>query len=187
MIPALLAGQASFAVMVGVMTLTGAVVVDHQHHAAHLVFPIIGAHVLGMYALVLVVGDLIDRVGRTPHSRAGCCDGPLGQQPAVGRRASRRPRSSCSAWASAGTSRSWRRPPSSRTARSRSSAASCWASTTCWPGLTGAGLALLGGLALSELGVAALAIGATVLVLRPALWILGCARRSRRRPAAQRA
>ena len=29
-IPALLAGQASFAVMVGIMTLTGAVVVDHQ-------------------------------------------------------------------------------------------------------------------------------------------------------------
>src|SRR3954467_4886366 len=30
-IPALLAAQASFSVMVGVMTLTGAVVVDHQH------------------------------------------------------------------------------------------------------------------------------------------------------------
>ena len=55
-IPALLAAQASFGVMVGVMTLTGAVVVDHQHHAAHNVFPIIGAHVIGMYALVLVVG-----------------------------------------------------------------------------------------------------------------------------------
>jgi hypothetical protein len=39
-ISALLAAQASFGVM-GVMTLTGAVVVDHQHHAAHNVFPII--------------------------------------------------------------------------------------------------------------------------------------------------
>jgi hypothetical protein len=46
-IPALLGAQASFSVMVGVMTLTGAVVVDHQHHAAHNVFPIIGAHVIG--------------------------------------------------------------------------------------------------------------------------------------------
>ena len=64
-IPALLAGQASFAVMVGVMTLTGAIVVDHQHHAGHFVFPIIGAHVLGMYALVLVVGRVVDRIGRT--------------------------------------------------------------------------------------------------------------------------
>ena len=39
-------------------------------------------------------------------------------------------------------------------------------------GLTGAALALSGGLALSELGVAALAIGATVLVVAPALWVL---------------
>ena len=38
-------------------------------------------------------------------------------------------------------------------------------------GLTGAGLALLGGYALSALGVAALAIGATVLVVAPAAWI----------------
>ena len=43
-IPALLVGQALFGVMVGVMTLTGSVVVDHQHHAGHDVFPIIGAH-----------------------------------------------------------------------------------------------------------------------------------------------
>jgi predicted MFS family arabinose efflux permease len=70
-IPALLAAQASFAVMVGVMTLTGAIVVDHYHHEAHHVFPIIGAHVIGMYALVIVVGDLIDRIGRTPSLAGG--------------------------------------------------------------------------------------------------------------------
>jgi hypothetical protein len=39
-------------------------------------------------------------------------------------------------------------------------------------GMTGAGLALLGGLALDVIGVAALAIGAVVLVLAPATWIL---------------
>ena len=39
-------------------------------------------------------------------------------------------------------------------------------------GLTGAGLALLGGVALSAIGVAALAIGGTVLVILPAVWIL---------------
>ena len=39
-------------------------------------------------------------------------------------------------------------------------------------GATGAGLALLGGLALSALGVAALAFGGTLLVVGPALWIL---------------
>ena len=70
-IPALLAAQASFSVMVGLMTLTGVVVVDHQHHPGHDVFPIIGAHVLGMYALVLVIGDVIDRIGRTPALAGG--------------------------------------------------------------------------------------------------------------------
>jgi predicted MFS family arabinose efflux permease len=39
-------------------------------------------------------------------------------------------------------------------------------------GLTGAGLALLGGLALTALGVAALAVGGAALVVAPALWIL---------------
>jgi hypothetical protein len=39
-------------------------------------------------------------------------------------------------------------------------------------GATGAGLALLGGVALSVIGVAALAIGGTLLVIGPALWIL---------------
>ena len=70
-IPALIAAQASFAVMVGVMTLTGAVVVDHQGHEGHDVFPIIGAHVIGMYALVIVIGDVIDRIGRRPHWPVG--------------------------------------------------------------------------------------------------------------------
>jgi hypothetical protein len=39
-------------------------------------------------------------------------------------------------------------------------------------GLTGAALALAGGVALEMLGVAALAVGATLLVLGPAVWIL---------------
>jgi MFS family permease len=62
----LLAAVASFAVMASVMNLTGFVVVEHHNHEQSDVFPIIGAHVLGMYALVLVVGSLIDRIGRPP-------------------------------------------------------------------------------------------------------------------------
>ena len=46
-------------------------------------------------------------------------------------------------------------------------------------GMTGAGLALLGGYALTAIGVAALAIGATALVMVPAVWI---ARRGFGRP-----
>src|SRR5439155_507407 len=70
-LPAMLAAIASFAVMVSVMNLTGYVVVDHHHHHQDSVFPIIGAHVLGMYALVLVVGRLIDRIGRGPSLGGG--------------------------------------------------------------------------------------------------------------------
>ena len=69
--PAMLAAIASFAVMVSVMNLSGYVVVEHHHHHQSDVFLIIGAHVLGMYALVLVVGALIDRIGRPIALAAG--------------------------------------------------------------------------------------------------------------------
>src|SRR5204862_1453633 len=70
-IPAMLAAFASFGVMVSVMNLSGYVVVEHHHHHQDSVFPIIGAHVFGMYALVLVIGAMIDRVGRTPALEVG--------------------------------------------------------------------------------------------------------------------
>ena len=60
----MLAALASFGVMVSVMNLSGYVVVEHHHHHQSDVFPIIGAHVLGMYALVIVVGTMIDKIGR---------------------------------------------------------------------------------------------------------------------------
>ncbi len=60
---ALLGALASFAVMVAVMNLTGYMMVG-QGHAQSDVFPVISAHIVGMYGLVLVVGDLIDRLGR---------------------------------------------------------------------------------------------------------------------------
>jgi MFS family permease len=170
-IPSLLAAQASFAVMVGVMTLTGSVVVDHQHHAGHDVFPIIGAHVLGMYALVLVVGDLIDRIGRTPALSGGLIVMAVSvisllwvqSVPAT-------------AVALFGLGLGWNLSFVAATAQ----LADC---TAAWErgrllgfndllsGLTGAGLALLGGLALSAIGVAALALGGAALVLAPAVWI----------------
>ena len=63
-LPALLAALASFGVMVSVMNLTGYVVV-HQGHSKGDLFPIISAHIVGMFGLVLVAGDLIDRMGKT--------------------------------------------------------------------------------------------------------------------------
>ena len=61
--PALLAAFASFGVMVSVMNLTGYLMLDNGHHQTD-VFTVISVHIVGMYAFVLVVGPLVDRIGR---------------------------------------------------------------------------------------------------------------------------
>jgi MFS family permease len=176
-IPALLAAQASFGVMVGVMTLTGAVVVDHQHHAAHNVFPIIGAHVIGMYALVLVVGRIIDRIGRQVALSGGLVVMALSVisllwiDSVV-----------ATAVALFGLGLGWNFSFVAATAELADSTLPTERGrligfNDLLSGLTGAGLALLGGVALEALGVAALALGAAALVSGPALWL------ARRRPA----
>jgi MFS family permease len=60
---ALGAAIASFAVMVGVMNLAGYVAVGHGHDHGD-VFTVISAHIVGMYGLILIVGDIVDRIGR---------------------------------------------------------------------------------------------------------------------------
>ncbi len=60
---AMVAAVGSFAVMVGVMNLAGYVAVGH-HHAQSSIFTIISLHIVGMYGLVLIAGDVIDRIGR---------------------------------------------------------------------------------------------------------------------------
>ena len=67
---ALVAAVASFAGMVSVMNLTGYLVIDHGHHQAD-VFTVISLHIVGMYALVLVIGQLVDKLGRRPGQVAG--------------------------------------------------------------------------------------------------------------------
>jgi MFS family permease len=171
-IPALIAAQASFAVMVGVMTLTGAIVVDHHGHEGHDVFPIIGAHVVGMYALVIVIGDLIDRIGRAPSLAWGLFAMAASvisllwveSVPAT-------------AVALFGLGLGWNLSFVAATAELAdltlpSERGRLLGFNDLLSGATGAGLALLGGVALSALGVAALAIGGTLLVVGPALWIL---------------
>ena len=172
-IPALLAAQASFGVMVGVMTLTGSVVVDHMHHAAHTVFPIIGAHVIGMYALVLVVGRIIDRIGRPVALFGGLVLMALSvisllwieSVPAT-------------AVALFGLGLGWNFSFVAATAELADSTlpserGRLMGFNDMLSGLTGAGLALLGGMALEALGVVALALGAAALVSVPAVWLAG--------------
>jgi MFS family permease len=183
-VPALLAAQASFAVMVAVMTLTGAVVVDHQHHEAHNVFPIIGAHVVGMYALVIVVGDVIDRIGRTTALSGGllvmaAAVISLLWVQSVG----------ATAVALFALGLGWNLSFVAATAELADRTES-WERGTLLgfndllSGLTGAALALAGGVALTALGVAALAVGGAALVIAPALWIARQGAASGRRPAA---
>jgi MFS family permease len=171
-IPALVAAQASFAVMVAVMTLTGAVVVDHHHHGASSVFPIIGAHVIGMFGLIIVVGDLVDRIGRTPALAGGLLlmgASTISLLWVTGVAAT--------SVALFGLGLGWNVSFVSATAVLADSTAAhergkLLGFNDLLAGLTGAGLALLGGLALAALGVAALAIGGAALVAAPALWIL---------------
>lgn len=170
-VPALVAAQASFGVMVALMTLTGAIVVDHHHHGADNVFVIIGAHVIGMFGLIVVVGDVVDHIGRTPSLVGGLV-----------------------LMAASATSLLWVTGVAAVAVvlfalglgwnLSFVAATAVLADCTepfergkllgfndLLAGLVGAGLALLGGLALAAIGVAALAIGGALLVAGPALWI----------------
>jgi predicted MFS family arabinose efflux permease len=60
---AVVAGVTSFALMAGVMNLAGYVAVGHGHSHGS-IFTVISIHILGMYGLILVIGDLVDRIGR---------------------------------------------------------------------------------------------------------------------------
>ena len=170
--PALLTALASFGVMVSVMNLSGYVVVEHHHHGQDSVFPIIGAHVFGMYALVIVVGSLIDRIGRPPALVAGLA---LMAASTIGLLWIE------SVFATAillfGLGVGWNVSFVAATAQmaDRTSAVErgkLLGFSDLLSGVFGATLALLGGYALDSIGVAALAIGATVIVVAPIVWLL---------------
>ncbi|HEX5250197.1 MAG TPA: MFS transporter [Gaiellales bacterium] len=171
-IPAMIASLASFGVMVSVMNLAGYVVVEVHHHSQDSVFPIIGAHVLGMYALVLVVGALIDRIGRTPALSIGLIvmgASTLGLQ-WVGT-------VPMTALLLFGLGIGWNISFVAATAQM----ADCTAPeergkllgfNDLVAALLGASLALIGGYGLESAGVGALAVGATIIVIAPVAWIL---------------
>ena len=166
-VPAMIAAVASLAVMASMMNLTGYVVVEHNHHAQEDVFPIIGAHVLGMYALVLFVGPLIDRIGRGVSLYSGLvlmafsCSGLIWFESVLG-----------TGVLLFGLGLGWNLSFVAATAQLADRAApsergKLLGFNDLLSAMTAAALALLGGLALEGLGVSALAIGATVLVLLP--------------------
>jgi MFS family permease len=176
---AVIAALASFAVMVSVMNLSGYIVVGHHHEQAD-VFTVISLHIVGMYALVLVIGELVDHVGRRQSLVAGL----------VIMAAS----TVMLAWVESvlGMSVSlfllglgWNLSYVAASAELVTHATPVERGrlvgfTDLTAGLLAAGLALLGGAAYSEWGAVAIAIGATVAVVAPAL-VIALARR----PAAE--
>ena len=183
---AVIAALASFAVMAGVMNLTGYIVIGH-HHAQADVFTVISLHIVGMYALVLVIGALVDRVGRRPTLLWGMAIMAvstvlLGFVDSI-------------AWMSVSLfllGLGWNLAYISATAELVTHATPVERGrlvgfTDLAAGLLAAALALLGGVAYTEWGVAAVAVGATLAVVLPALAILLGRRRQRRsRPGARR-
>ncbi len=61
---AMVGAVGSFSVMVGVMNLAGYIAVGHGHAHGD-VFTIISLHIVGMYGLILIVGELVERIGRS--------------------------------------------------------------------------------------------------------------------------
>ena len=168
---ALVAAVASFAGMVSIMNLTGYLVIDHGHHQTD-VFTVISLHIVGMYALVLVIGELVDRLGRAPCQVGGLLvmglsilglawfESVLWTSVSLfglglGWNVS---------YVAAAAELSDRALPSER--------GKLIGFSDLLSSFTGAALALLGGVAYSELGVGALAYAATAFVALPAAWIL---------------
>jgi predicted MFS family arabinose efflux permease len=168
---ALVAAIASFACMVSVMNLTGYLVIDHGHHQSD-VFTVISLHIVGMYALVLVIGQIVDAVGRRPGQVAGLLLMGLSTLAlawfesvfwvsaslfllGLGWNVS---------YVAAVTELADRALPAER--------GKLIGLTDQLSSFTGAALVLLGGVLYSEVGVEALALAATAFVVVPAAWIL---------------
>ncbi len=168
---AVVAALASFAVMAGVMNLTGYIVVGH-HHAQADVFTVISLHIVGMYALVVVIGALVDRVGRRPTLLWGLAIMALSTVMLAFVQSI--------AWTSVSLfllGLGWNLSYISATAELVTHATPVERGrlvgfTDLAAGLLAAALALLGGVAYTEWGVVAVSVGATLAVVVPALAIL---------------
>ena len=178
-VPALVAAVASFGVMVSVMNLSGYVVVGHGHSQGD-TFWVISAHIVGMYGLVLVVGDAIDHVGRRPALIGGLL--VMGVSTIAIVWIASLPAMSLALF---GLGLGWAFSYVAATTELVDRAALSERGrlvgfSDLLSGFTGAALALLGGVAYNEIGVGAVGVGATVAVVLPALVILFVGRRPAR-------
>jgi len=171
-VPAMLAAFSAQAVMVSVMNLSGYVVVGIHHHEQADVFPVVSSHVFGMYVLVLVVGAVVDRAGRTASLVAGLC--VIGISTLAMQWFSGVP---MTAFLLFGLGIGWNIAYVAAAAQLADLTRAVergrlFGLNDLIGALLGASLALVGGVALESLGVVSLAIGAAVLAVAPAAWIL---------------
>jgi MFS family permease len=167
---AVLAVVASFAVMASVMNLAGYVAIGRGHHEGD-VFTMISIHILGMYGLVLVVGDLLDRFGRRRGLYVGLAlmtlsNAALTWLGGVGGMS----------LALFGLGLGWNLSYVAATTELVSlttpqERGRIVGFADLLAAFTAAGLALLGGAVYTAAGVAALGFGAAALAAVPALWI----------------
>jgi MFS family permease len=167
---ALVGALASFSVMVAVMNLTGYMMVGQGHMQSD-VFPVISAHIVGMYGLVLVVGDLVDRLGRRVALVAGLVV-MAGSTLALAWTMS----TFATGVALFGLGLGWSFSYVAATSELVDLALPAERGrlvgfNDLLSGSTGAALALLGGLAYSHQGRNSVALGGAVAVALPALWI----------------
>jgi len=169
--PALLAALSSFAVMVSLMTLVGYILVGHGHHQ-DAIFPAVSAHFLGMFGLVLVVGSIVDRVGR-PQAMMGGLSILAVSVLALNWVEDIVAVSICMFGIGIG----WNFAYVAATTElvnltSLAERGKILGFSDLLAGLSGAALALVGGVILAGAGLAALSLVGSALVFTPALWIL---------------
>ncbi len=167
---ALVAAVASFAVMAAVMNLAGYVAVGRGHHQGD-IFRMISVHIVGMYGLVLVVGDLIDRFGRRRALSAGlllmaASNAALAWSGSVGGMS----------LALLGLGLGWNFSYVAATTQlvaltAASERGRLVGLSDLLSSLVAAGLALVGGLTYSAWGATTLALAAAALAALPAVWL----------------
>jgi MFS family permease len=169
-IAAMVAVVASFSVMASIMNLSGYIAFGRGHHQGD-VFTMISIHILGMYGLVLFVGDLIDRFGRRRALVGGLAVMTLANV--------------ALAWltgvagmslALLGLGLGWCFSYVAATTElveltATSERGRLVGFSDLCASLTAAGLALLGGVVYTGGGVAALALSAAALAALPGLWL----------------
>jgi MFS family permease len=168
---ALLGAVTSFAVMAGMMNLAGYVAVGRGHHEGD-VFTMISVHILGMFGLVLVVGDLIDRFGSRRTLVSGlvlmaASNTTLAWFGGVGQMS----------LALLGLGLGWNLSYVAATTElvaltSPAERGRLIGFSDFGANVVAASLALLGGLVYSAAGVAALSLAAAALAVLPAIWLV---------------